>query len=162
VSERDGSKDFDFQFGSWNLTLRRLTNPLTGSTTWTEWTARSTCHPLAEGRAQAEDFSATNVADGSKIEGLTLRFYHPTTHEWSLYWVNLANPAITTPQKGKFVDGVGEFLDRDVVNGRKVIVRYLWTRTETNRPHFEQSLSTDEGRTWEVNWITDQTRVRNP
>ena len=26
-------------------------------------------------------------------------------------------------------------------------------------PHFEQSFSDDGGKTWEVNWITDQTRV---
>jgi len=31
--------------------------------------------------------------------------------------------------------------------------------TNTNTPHFEQSFSDDGGKTWEVNWITDQTRV---
>ena len=29
----------------------------------------------------------------------------------------------------------------------------------TSSPHFEQSFSDDGGKTWEVNWITDQTRV---
>jgi hypothetical protein len=31
----------------------------------------------------------------------------------------------------------------------------------TNSPHFEQSFSDDGGKTWEVNWITDQTRVKD-
>jgi len=28
-------------------------------------------------------------------------------------------------------------------------------------PHFEQAFSSDGGKTWEVNWITDQTRVND-
>jgi hypothetical protein len=30
---------------------------------------------------------------------------------------------------------------------------------DTDSPHFEQSFSDDGGKTWEVNWITDQVRV---
>ena len=32
---------------------------------------------------------------------------------------------------------------------------------DTDTPHFEQSFSDDGGKTWEVNWITDQTRVKD-
>ena len=28
-----------------------------------------------------------------------------------------------------------------------------------NKPHFEQSASYDGGKTWEISWISDQTRV---
>ena len=35
----------------------------------------------------------------------------------------------------------------------------LWTGTTSKSPHFEQSFSEDGGKTWEVNWITDQVRV---
>jgi hypothetical protein len=28
-----------------------------------------------------------------------------------------------------------------------------------SKPHFEQSYSNDGGKNWEVNWISDQTRV---
>jgi hypothetical protein len=38
-------------------------------------------------------------------------------------------------------------------------VRFIWAKTDSNMPHFEQSFSDDGGKTWEVNWITDQTRV---
>jgi hypothetical protein len=31
----------------------------------------------------------------------------------------------------------------------------------TNSPHFEQSFSDNGGKTWEVNFITDQTRVKD-
>jgi hypothetical protein len=92
------------------------------------------------------------------MESLTLRLYNPKTYEWLLYFTGSTNPGFGTPQRGRFVDGRGEFLDRDVVNGKKVIVRWLWTKLESSTPHFEQAFSTDEGETWETNWITDQTR----
>jgi len=31
----------------------------------------------------------------------------------------------------------------------------------TGTPHFEQAYSDDGGKSWEVNWITDQTRVND-
>jgi len=45
------------------------------------------------------------------------------------------------------------------INGKSILVRYAWTDMTTTSPHFEQSFSDDGGKTWEVNWITDQTRV---
>ena len=44
-------------------------------------------------------------------------------------------------------------------NGKSILVRFVWSKTDTNSPHFEQSFSEDGGKTWEVNWITDQTRL---
>jgi hypothetical protein len=35
----------------------------------------------------------------------------------------------------------------------------VWSDITPNSAHFEQSFSDDGGKTWEVNWITDQTRV---
>ena len=46
-------------------------------------------------------------------------------------------------------------------NGRVILIRYLWSDITPNSAHFEQSFSDDGGKTWEVNWITDQTRVNN-
>jgi hypothetical protein len=63
-----------------------------------------------------------------------------------------------TPQVGQFKNGRGEFYGTDTWNGKQVYVRFLWTNTNTDKPHFEQSYSEDGGKTWEVNWITDQTR----
>jgi len=37
-TERDGQHDFDFEFGSWNIHLKRRLNPLTGSNTWSNLT----------------------------------------------------------------------------------------------------------------------------
>jgi hypothetical protein len=64
-----------------------------------------------------------------------------------------------SPMIGEFKNGVGEFYDQETWKGRSVIVRFLWSRITPNSAHFEQSFSGDGGKTWEVNWITDQTRA---
>jgi hypothetical protein len=67
------------------------------------------------------------------------------------------------PTIGEFKDGRGEFCDTEPSgpNGRSILVRFIWSKTDTDSPHFEQSFSDDGGKTWEVNWITDQTRVKD-
>lgn len=42
--------------------------------------------------------------------------------------------------------------------GRAVFVRFVWSKLDTKSPHFEQAFSADGGKTWEVNWITNQTK----
>jgi hypothetical protein len=63
------------------------------------------------------------------------------------------------PNIGEFKDGRGEFYCQDTFNGRAVLVRYAWSDITPDSAHFEQSYSDDGGKTWEANWITDQTRV---
>ena len=94
------------------------------------------------------------------ILGLTLRLYNPSSRQWNLNWVNAAKGTLDIPTIGSFRDGKGEFYDQESWNGRTILVRYEWTRTTTSSPHFEQSFSDDGGKTWEVNWITDQVRVK--
>ena len=159
VSERDGSQDCDPLLGSWVFHLRLLKQPLTGSNDWVEFEGESLCMSIWGGRGQLDELSVVNLSDGSKIEGLTIRLYNPTTHEWFLYWASGRNPSqIETPQRGKFIDGRGEFLGKERVNGKEVVARYLWWDLDTDTPKFEQAFSTDEGKTWEPNWITSQSR----
>ena len=55
--------------------------------------------------------------------------------------------------------GIGEFYAQDILDGKSIFIRFIWSNTNSNTPHFEQSFSADGGKSWEVNWITDQTRV---
>jgi hypothetical protein len=95
------------------------------------------------------------------IEGLTLRLYNPQSRQWSLYWATSKGGPIYPPQIGEFKNGRGEFFGQDTLNGKAIFIRFVWSDTTTNTPHFEQSFSDDGGKTWEVNWITDQTRVKD-
>jgi hypothetical protein len=155
--ERDGQHDFDFELGSWKIHLKRRLHPLTGSNTWIEFDGTSITRRVWDGRSQVEEFETDGA--GGHIEGLTLRLYNPQTHQWSLYWANQKDGTIVAPQVGQFKDGRGEFYGQDTLDGRLIYIRFIWSITDSNVPHFEQSFSNDGGKTWEVNWITDQTRV---
>jgi hypothetical protein len=161
TAERDGQHDFDFELGTWKIHLKRLDHRLVGSTNWIEFDGTSVTRKVWGGRANLEEFE-TDSPGGGHIEGLTLRLYDPQTHQWSLYWATSKSGTIGPPTIGQFKDGRGEFYDTEPSgpNGRSVLVRFLWSKTETDSPHFEQSFSDDGGKTWEVNWITDQTRVK--
>jgi hypothetical protein len=156
--ERDGQHDFDFELGTWTIHLKRLLNPLTGSTTWVEFDGTSVTRKVWDGRANLEEFETRGTS--GHIEGLTLRTYNPQSHQWSLYWANGKTGILGVPTMGEFRNGVGEFYDQEPINGRAVLVRYVWSRITPNSAHFEQSFSDDGGKTWEVNWITDQTRIK--
>jgi hypothetical protein len=159
-AERDGQHDFDFEVGRWNIHLKRLKDRLAGSTTWVEFDGTSVTRKVWDGKADLEEFETDSPA-GGHIEGLTLRLYNPQSHQWSLYWSNSKNGTMDPPQIGQFKNGCGEFYAQDTWKGKTVLVRFVWTNTTTNSPHFEQSYSDDGGKTWEVNWITDQTRVND-
>jgi hypothetical protein len=154
---RDGQRDFDFEIGSWKIHLKRRLNPLTGSDKWVEFDGTSVTRKIWDGRSQIEEFETDGAA--GHIEGLTLRLYNPQSHQWSLYWANAKDGTIVAPQIGEYKNGVGEFYGTDTLNGKVILIRFIWSNTTTNTPHFEQSFSDDGGKTWEVNWITDQTRV---
>jgi hypothetical protein len=159
-TERDGQHDFDFELGSWKIHLKKLLRPLTGSTTWVEFDGTSVTRKVWDGRSQLEEFETDSPAAGH-IEGLTLRLYNPQSHQWSLYWANSKGGPIFPAQIGEFKNGRGEFFGQDTLDGKAIFIRFIWSDTTTNTPHFEQSFSDDGGKTWEVNWITDQTRVND-
>ncbi|MGC2257663.1 MAG: hypothetical protein WA198_03450 [Candidatus Sulfotelmatobacter sp.] len=155
--ERDGQHDFDFEVGSWKIHLKRRLNPLTGSNKWVEFDGTSVTRKVWDGRSQIEEFETDSPT--GHIEGLTLRLYNPESHQWSLYWANSKDGKMFVPQIGEFKNGRGEFYAQDMLNGKLIFVRFIWSNTTSNMPHFEQSYSEDGGKTWELNWITDQTRV---
>jgi hypothetical protein len=159
-AERDGQHDFDPLIGAWKYHLKKLLHPLRDSTTWVEFDGTGVCFKVWDGRAELDTIEVDSPAAGH-IEGLTLRLYNPQSHQWRLYWANSKNGILDPPQIGEFKNRRGEFFAQDTVNGKAIFIRFVWTNMTTNTPHFEQSFSDDGGKTWEVNWITDQTRVKD-
>jgi hypothetical protein len=155
AAERDGAHDFDFLIGDWKAHLRQLEKPLTGSTTWTDYDGVSRHHKILNTNSNFEEFEVHSAATGKHKKAQTLRLYDPKTREWNIYLVDADNGTLGLPATvGKFHDGVGEFYDMELWNGRTILVRYQW-RPAKPGPHFEQAFSTDAGKTWEVNWICD-------
>lgn len=147
---------FDFEIGSWSIHLSRLKDRLAGSTTWVAFDGTTVTQPVWNGRADVEQFE-TDSSDGH-IEGMTLRLYNPQSRQWRIYWANSEDGILDQPMIGEFKNGVGEFYDQEMWKGRAVFVRFIWSKMATKSPHFEQAFSDDGGKTWEVNWITDQVR----
>jgi hypothetical protein len=142
----DGRHDFDFLYGTWHVDNRRLRKPLAGGDEWDEFTATATCRPALGGVMNVEEFTIPNRGGG-----LTVRTFNTGTAQWSIYWAS-AGADITTPVVGRFDGDLGEFFGPDEHVGTPVLVRYQWRR-DTMR--WSQAYSTDDGDTWETNWVMD-------
>ena len=159
AAQHDGQRDFDFLVGAWKIHLKRLVQPNNGSKEWLELDGTVICRQVFDGRAEIEEFNVESHDKKMHIQGLAMRFYNPVSHQWSIWWANAKDGAMFPPAVvGEFKNGRGEFYDQEVVNGRVVFTRFVWTATTTNSPHFEQSISTDGGNSWELWWVTDQTK----
>ena len=154
----DGSHDFDFDFGTWKTHSSRLLHPLTGSQDWVQMDGVTVVTKIWNGRANLAEYRAAGPA--GVVELLALRVYNPNSHQWS---INFATPNVGTlgavPGVGEFRDGRVDFYDQEAINGRAVLVRFsIWDVT-AEEARSEQAFSGDGGKTWEVNWITQYTRV---
>jgi len=111
------------------------------------------------GKAQLEELEIDS-ATGTHLEGLTLRTYSPTSHQWYLNWTNAKTGTFGPPTVGEFSGDHAEFYDQEDFNGRMILVRDAWSKITKSSAHFEQAFSADGGKTWELNWVTDETRIQ--
>ncbi len=97
-------------------------------TEWIEFDAHSDVQPLLNSLGQLDRYAA--IRDGNAIEGVTLRLFNPATGEWSLHWTDTVNPGVLLPPMvGRFTGDVGEFFGDELVDTRRVLCRFDWTRT---------------------------------
>ena len=153
----DGQHDFDFEIGQWKTHVRRLLHPLTGSTTWADYDGTTAVREVWDGRANLVELEVSGPA--GRIEALSLRLYNPAGRQWSLNFASASGGTLTQPTIGAFSNGRGEFYDQETVGDRAVLVRFIITPIKPDHTHFEQAFSADGGKTWELNWIADDTRM---
>jgi hypothetical protein len=159
LKERDGQHDFDFHIGVWKTHLSRRLRPLTGSTTWVEYEGTTVVRKVWNGRANLVELQVDGAA--GHIEALSLRLYNPESRQWSLNFSNSAGGTLSPPTIGEFKNGRGEFFNQETLNGRAIFVRFVISDITPNSVRFEQAFSDDGGKTWEVNWIATDTRVKD-
>jgi hypothetical protein len=158
ASPRDGQHDFDFEIGVWKTHLKRLVHPLSGSTTWVELDGTTVVRKVWNGRANLAELE-TDAASGH-LQVLSLRLYDPQSRQWSLNTANIKSGTLSVPTIGEFRDGRGEFFDQESFSGRTILVRNVWSDITAESCRFEQAFSDDGGKSWEVNWIAIDTRVK--
>ncbi len=153
----DGAHDFDWEFGLWKTYLKRRLRPLTGSNEWVEYEGTSEVRKVWDGRSNLLELDVQGPA--GRIQGASWRLYNPEARQWSLNFSNVRTGTLSPPSIGQFKDGRGEFYSTETLDGRTILVRFVISGITDDSAHFEQSFSDDGGKTWETNWIADDTRM---
>lgn len=150
----DVSQDFDFEFGSWQVKHRRLKERLAECTDWEEFEGTADVRPVLGGNGNIED----NVLEfpSGAYRAIAIRSFDATNKTWAIWWLSSDVPhSLDVPVIGSFENGVGAFYADDVLNGEAIKVRFLWLKTDSSTPRWEQAFSNDSGESWETNWTMD-------
>ena len=158
AAARDGQRDFDFEIGAWKTRLSRRVKPLTGSNTWVKYEGTTVVRKVWDGAANLVELDVSGPA--GRIEGLSLRLYNPQSRQWSLNFSSRQGGTLSPPTIGAFEKGRGEFYAQDTLEGRAILVRFVISDITKDSCRFEQAFSADGGKTWEVNWIATDTRIK--
>jgi len=151
----DGARDFDFFHGRWRIDHRRLKERLAGCEEWEEFSTRLECRPILGGAGNLDEGEFPDRG----YHAMSLRLYNPDENTWTIYWITSLSRSIDPGVTGRFTDGIGLFLGHDTHEGVPVLVRYTWSDITPAAARWAQAFSTDDGRTWETNWIMDLTRT---
>jgi hypothetical protein len=149
--------DFGFQTGEWRVRHRKLRQRLAGCDDWVEFGGTCRALEVMGGEANVEDNLLDDPAGAYRAAAFRRR--DPDTRVWSIWWADGRAGGLDTPVQGGFVDGVGTFFARDVLAGRPILVRFVWSEITATTARWEQAFSADEGATWEVNWVMGFERV---
>lgn len=150
--------DWGFLAGRWTVRHRKLRKRLIGSREWDEFSGTFVNWPTLGGNGNVGD-NLMN-APGGAFRGVGFRAWDPATREWLSWWLDGRDPRkIGTPLRGRFVDGVGTYFSDDEHEGRPVRARVTWSRITGTTARWEQAFSADGGDSWEVNWVSDFTRM---
>jgi hypothetical protein len=160
--ESDGIHAFDLRLGKWTAHHRRLKERLADCHEWVEFDGTQTLWPLMNGAANVDE--NVFLMPGGAFGGVSLRAYDAKTGEWAIWWLDGRNPfgELDPPLKGRFDHGVGTFYADDKLRGQPIRVRFTWSKITANGAHWEQAFSSDGGKSWETNWVTDFQRDAAP
>ena len=125
--------NFDALVGIWKVLNRRkkgnyfLPDQACGEETeWEEFSGRDRFEKQLDGRAIVEHWEAT-LPSGERALGYSVKAYDPTTHQWSIVWIDNRNPLDFRPLLGTFEEGVGTFFQViETPDGYPLHVRFIW------------------------------------
>ena len=150
------AKDFDFLQGRWLIHHKKLTERLVGCQTWEEFRTPVANQLILGGLG---NFDHIRTESGDFYEGASLRLFDKSSRLWRIYWMDTNGATLYPPVEGSFDGPVGIFRGRDQEGGIPVLVEFQWDKTNPDTPTWQQSFSADNGKTWEVNWLMNFSRV---
>jgi hypothetical protein len=154
----DHAKDWDWLAGNWDVYHERLRDRLVGSTTWDKFDGKSSFWHTLGGLGNVDD-NLLHLPTGA-YRAFSARTYDPATNQWAIWWLDGRTAGkLDPPVRGGFTGGEGEFFGSDVHKGTPVTVRFRWHETSSQRPWWDQAFSTDDRKSWEINWRNYFTRT---
>jgi hypothetical protein len=160
VAVQDHAHDFDFLVGKWKVHHRQLTQRLANGHEWIEFDGTSELWMTMGGMGNVDDNYLGKP--GGAYRAMSVRAFDPQKQVWSIWWLDARHPhTIEPPVVGNFsfVNGIGTFEGDDTFNGKPIRVRYTWSNISKTTATWEQAFSPDGGKTWEMNWHMDFTKV---
>ena len=155
----DHSKDWDWLTGNWDVYHERLRDRLAGSTTWDKFAGKSAFWHTLGGLGNIDD-NLLHLPSGM-YRAFSARTYDPATNQWAIWWLDGRTAGkLDPPVRGGFTQDEGEFFGSDTWKGTPVTVRFRWHETHGKRPWWDQGFSTDDRKTWEINWRNYFTRTQ--
>jgi hypothetical protein len=145
--------DFDFLSGNWKIKNRQLKDKK-----WDQFDSEATVVGMLAGIASVEELRIPS----KKFSGMGLRLLDVEKKWWADYWISGKNGLLTPPPAwGSFVNGVGTWdSDEEDDNKKPIIVRGVWDKITSNSCRWYQASSSDNGKTWEENWIMEWARAK--
>ena len=147
---------FDFLVGVWEVSNVRLKEPLTGSDEWYETHATAKAGTMHNGAISIDEMWYAELG----FAGSSIRVHTPDDDLWTIYWVNSDTGHLQAPVHGRWSEDGREFVATgpDEFQGRPILARYMWHSIRDDSAVWEQAFSTDDGASWETNWIMTWTR----
>jgi len=137
---RDGSHDFDFLEGTWQISdapadyftrgpfgrmVARIPAPRTATLEW-----------------------YTREPDTVSDSGFVRMSYDSSSNQWMIQEAKSQTGSPEPPLAGRFEHGIGSFIGPRERDGRKVLMRLTWTFNGLGSVRLERDFSADSGITW--------------
>lgn len=156
-----GRDAFNFVIGEWLVSNRKRIDMLDPDCEeWVEFPSRG-LHRALPGRAgNIETYETHDLPGVGEFHGLALRLYDPAEDLWRIWWSSSLTPGeLDPPLQGRFDASRGTFVAADVIAGRPVKVRFVWSDLGADGARWEQAFSHNDGETWDTNWVMTMTRA---
>jgi hypothetical protein len=141
--------DFDFLQGSFDVSGRRLRDPLDPTSGWIDVPATSSALVLFDGAVSIDEMWFPTA----RQIGLSLRLFDPQSRTWTVRWLDGRGGGLQPPVEGRWEDGRCWFTGAASYRGRPLVASYSWSEVSDAGARWEQSFSRDEGCSWQPNWV---------
>jgi hypothetical protein len=145
--------DFDFLIGQWKVFNTRLSKWLCECS---EWVSFESYHTEQRRNSGHGNFAIHEYkVDNTLHERSIIRQYDDHYNFWKIDRMDNMSALAMPSLKGTFWHNKGSFLSKGIFDGQDVSVWVEWTKICKNYAYWEQALSKDEGKTWELNWMME-------